>query len=674
MERYKTLSDKMSGRIRGPGDAGGKRILKGRLLRAPVSGGRIESMELPELPRGMVIISAKDSTANVKIGSASIPLFTDKEIHWKGEPILAAAANDIDEVDEWLSRIQLDISELENPFEPAVFEKLIEKGSTVEAFSKAFQVIEEKVDIPAAPAPGELETLVCVKDGVNYTIHAATSWPSVIKRNVADILKTDKKNIQVKNYPDNSLSKNRRMWYPALTACRAALLSFNAKKSVKICSLPDETAHYSPGTPGAEFHIRGAVDSDGRIIATEVIFTIHAGAYFPLEEEFFERVVLGLFSIYPCRNYSVLGRIIHEAAPPSTMGPAAGFELGFLAGELFASSVAEHSLASPGTWHRESFPVPGQAFGPGILLPKVFPMQNLLNRALDSSDFERKRASYEQTRHGKKQLGTIPDFYRGIGLSCAWFGNGFLSAPKELGSAYLSMTLDKEGGLLIDIPSLNHGSVLERAWQKLSADLLGIEDKNISFTNSDSRTKYESGPSVLGRNVSIYTKLLELAGNDLSKRRFRDPLPISVTRSKRLSRKRSWNSDLLEGSPFETISWGVGIVEVSVSTITMEITQSRIWLVIDGGVLLMPDFAKAAVESSAEGALKWCHPGNEYKELPMIDIQFHENSSRRQSKDVSTLPWLLIPSAFIQAVRQASGVAVNELPILPEQLRTGVEN
>ena len=673
MDRSKTVSDKMSGRTRGPGDAGGKRILKGRLLRAPVSGGRIESIELPELPRGMVMISAKDSAVKMKIGTASIPLFADKEIRWKGEPILAAAANDVGEVEEWLSRVQIDITEPEKPFEPVIFEKLIEKGSTVKAFSKAFQIIEEKINIPATPAPGEQETLVCVKDGANYTIHAATSWPAVIKRNVADILQTDNKNIQVKNYPDNSPAKSR-MWYSALTACRAALLSCNAKKSVKMCSMPEETALYSPGTPGAEFHIRGAVNSEGKIIATEVFFTVHSGAYFPLEEEFFERVVLGLFSIYPCTNYSIHGRISHEATPPSTMGPAAGFELGFLAGELFASSVAEHSLASPGAWHRESFPLAGEAFGPGILLPKGFPMHNLLNRALESSDFERKRASYEQIRHGKKQLGIIPDFYRGIGLSCAWFGNGFLSFPKELGSAYLSITLDKEGELSIDIPSLNHGSVLEHAWLKFSADLLGIEEKNISLSNSDTRTKQESGPSILGRNVSVYTKLLEQAGKALSKRRFRDPLPISVTRSKRQIRKQSWNPDLLEGSPFDTISWGVGIVEVSVSTVTLEITQSRIWLVIDGGVLLMPDFAKAAVESSAEAALKWCHPGYKDRDLPIIDIQFLENGNRRKSKDVSTLPWLLIPSAFIQAARQASGAAVNKIPVLPEQLRVGVDN
>jgi len=670
MSGSKTLSDKMSGRLRQPGNAGGKRTLSGRFLRTTRSAGRIESIELPELPAGMVSVTNKDASSKIKFGSMAMSPFTGKNILWKGEPVLAAAGPDIEEVDDWISRIKIEISSPEESRDPVINEKLIEKGSTVDAFSKAFQVVEEKIEIPQTSAAAELQTVVCVKDGANYTLHAASSWPGTIRRNVAAVLKTDKKNIHVKSYPVRPGS-NREIWYPAVSACHAALLSVKAKKSIRISSLPDETRLYAPGLPGGEFHIRGAIDPEGRITALEVIFTIHAGALYPLEEEFFERVILGLFSLYPCRNYSILGRIQYEALPPSTFGPAAGFELGFLAGELFASSVAEHSLSPPGSWHRDSFPVPGQAFGPGIPLPKEFPMNQLLDSALESSDFERKSASFEQTRLGRKQLGSIPEFYRGIGLSCAWFGNGFLSSQKELGTASLSMILDKEGELSVNIPSLSSGGIMERAWSDISGRLLGIDGKKVSFTSYASRSGQDPGPSILGINTSIYTKLLELAGNDLSKRRFRDPLPISVTRNRRRSGSRSWNPELLEGSPFESISWGVGIVEVAVSTVTFEVKPTRVWLVIDGGVLLMPEFAKSAVESSTEESLKWCHTANKRKDLPMIDIQFHNTGSKRYSRDVSTLPWLLIPAAYIKAVRQASGVNISRIPVTPGQLQSG---
>ncbi|RKX71402.1 MAG: hypothetical protein DRP60_14995, partial [Spirochaetes bacterium] len=420
MDESRTLSEKMSGRLKQPGDAGGKRVLNGRFLKAPSAAGRIESIELPELPPDMVCITGKNSPGKTRFAGVPMPLFTGKNILWDGQPVLAAAGPDTREVDEWISRVKMEITPPTENTEPLVSEKLIEKGSAVEAFSKAFQVIEENIEIPQTHPSSADQTVVCVKDGANYTIHAASSWPGSIRQNVSTALKTDKKNIHVRTYPV-SPGSNKELWFPAVTACQAALLSQRAKKSVRINSTV-------PGSPGGKFHIRGAIDTEGKIAALEIIFTIFCGAVFPLEEEFFERVLLGLFSIYPCRNYSILGRISHGASPPSTFGPGAGFELGFLAGELFASCVAEHSLSTPGGWYRESFPVPGQAFGPGIVLPKDFPMKEMLNTALNLSDFERKSASFEQIRLSRHHLGSEPESYRGIGLSCGWFGNGFLSS------------------------------------------------------------------------------------------------------------------------------------------------------------------------------------------------------------------------------------------------------
>ncbi|MCK5735971.1 MAG: molybdopterin-dependent oxidoreductase, partial [Spirochaetaceae bacterium] len=463
MDEEKTLSDRMSGRLKHPEDAGGKRVLNTRFFRSSISRGCIKSIELPEQPQGVVSITNKNTAGKLKFGAVTMPVLSEKNILWKGEPILAAAGPDIDEVEDWISRIKIELLPTEETSESAVEEKIIEKGSVSEAFSRAFQVVEEKIEIPSSSASSEQQTVVCVKDGINFIIHAASSWPGTIRRNVAGVLKIDKKNIKIKNYPVSPESK-RRIWCPAVNASRAALLSVKAKRSIRISSLPGESLAHGPGIPGADFHLRGAIDSEGRIIGMEIFFTIYAGAVFPLKEEFFDRVVLGLFSIYPCRNYIIHGTIRHKALPPSTFGTAAGFELGFLAGELFASRVAEHSLSTPGGWHRESFPVPGQAFGPGIILPKDFPMNDLLNKALSSSDFERKSASFEQTRLSRHSLTNIPDYYRGIGISCAWFGNGFLTSPKELGSATLTLTLDKKGELTIEIPSLNPGGTLEKAW------------------------------------------------------------------------------------------------------------------------------------------------------------------------------------------------------------------
>jgi CO/xanthine dehydrogenase Mo-binding subunit len=670
MDEEKTLSDKLSGRLKHPEDAGGKRAFTGKILRSPVAEGSIASIELPEKPSGLVSIVSRDipGAGKIKFGGVPVPILSGRKILWEGQPILAAAGPDPEEVENWLSRIQLEINEPEKQKTPEIKEKLIEKGSPGRAFSKAFQVIEEVVEIPSSEGSARPSTVVCVKDGSNYTIHTATSWPGAVRSHVARVLKTNKEYIRVRPY-SISPGSNREMWNPAVEACRASLLSYRAKRSVRLSSSPTESRLYGPGIPGAEFHVKGAIDGEGRILAIEAEFTILAGAVFPLESEFLERVILGLFSIYPCRNYSIRARIRYDNIPPSGFGPAAGFELGFLAGEMFASRVAENSLSPPGGWRRESFPVPGQAYGPGIALPKDFAMGEILNKALGVSDFERKSASFEQTRLARQSLDAVPEFFRGIGLGCAWFGNGFLSSPKELGAASLTLTMGKNGDLTVYMPAQNPGGSLQRAWSDISGKILGIDGKSVTFSGEIPSDIQDPGPSILGRNVSIYTKLLELAGNDLAKRRFRDALPISTTRNRRRSGIKSWDPDSLEGSPFENTSWGVGIVEVAISTVTFEVHPTRIWLVIDGGNLLMPDHAKSSVESAVEEALTWCSFQSGKRELPLVDIQSHDSNSKRPPRDVTTIPWLLLPSAYLQAVRQASGISVGRIPVTPELLR-----
>lgn len=675
MDEERTLADKLSGRLRHPGDAGGKKTLHGRLLRSPVAKGDVVSISLPEMPPGLVTAVRKDFAGGgiIKFGGIQVPVLSGRKVLWKGQPILAAAGPDLDEVEDWLSRINLEIRENdgdEKPLIPPGKERVIRKGSPEESFSKAFQVIEENVEIPPSDGIAIPSTIVCVKDGSSYNLHAATSWPGAIRTQVARMLKTGKENIKVRPYAFKPGS-NRDIWFPAVQACRAAILSSKAKRAVRLTMSAEESKLYGPGLPGAEFLIKGAVDGEGRILALDVDLTILSGAIIPMENEFLERVVLGLFSIYPCRNYSIRARIRYECKAPSVFGPAAGFELGFLAGELFASRVAENSLSPPGGWRRESFPVPGQAYGPGIVQPKDFAMGEILNKALSISDFERKSASFEQSRLARTNLKTRPDFYRGIGLSCAWFGNGFISAPKELGAASLTLTMGKDGDLTVTMPAQNPGGALQRAWSGLAGGILGVDVKSVVFSGNLPPGAQDPGPSVLGRNVSIYTKLMEQAANDLAKRRFRDALPITVTRNRRRSGVKAWDSETMEGAPFETTTWGVSIVEVAISTATMEVYPTRIWLVIDGGKLLMPEYARASIESTTENVIDWCSSGSKNTNQPLIDIQFHEATSKRQPKDVTTIPWLLLPSAYLQAIRQASGQDISRIPVTPEMLHDG---
>ena len=671
MSKRRILSEQLAGRVRRPLDTGGKKILSARILRSPAECGRLAGINLPEAPGGITALVAREipGHAGVRFGGVNMPILAGRRILWLGQPILAAAGPDIDEVDDYLARIQLDIrnTEPESAITESEFQRV--KGNPSEAFAKAFQIVEESFTVPGRIGVTEPSGSVCMRDGRTYCIYLSTAWPGAVRRSVARALDIPSSAVTVRPLSSAPGAKSHaEIWHPALSAAAAALLSWKSKRSVRLDTAPSESALGGPDVPGAEFHIRGALDSNGRVTGLECSLTVECGALLPLENEIVDRIVMGLFGIYPCRSCAITGRIRRGPRSPSTFGPAAGFELGALAGELFASKAALMSLSSPGAWRLGAFASADEGMGPGIAAPKDFPLPEILRGVIEDSDYERKSAANEHIRLMRNKLSTAPSEFRGIGLSTTGFGNGFLSSGKELKAAPLAVTLKKNGDLLIiSPPGVEH---LAECWVNIAGDILGTIPGRIRFTNELKPELNEPGPSILGRNTAVYTRLLELTCQDLAKRRFRDALPISVSRSRRRGAGKPWNREKLEGSPFEIYSWGAGVVEVTVSSSTGGISSIRCWLVIDGGRLLMREQAEASVENAVEEALYWCM--GERKPVPSINLEFYGNQVRRISRDVSTLPWLLMPAAFVQAVRQASGTLIDRLPITPERIWTGV--
>lgn len=663
------LADKLAGRVNQPIHAGNGKFIKGRILRSPVPRGRITALKLPPLPGGLTCIVPEDVPDKPKpyAGNDMPPVFAAGQVLWKGQPILAAAGKDASAVEDWLSRVELSIDETDGPLtEIEAFQR--RGGRPSDVFGRTSQFIEESMLIPCREGPMEPRTVTCLLDGDSYHLHLETTWPLLINRSVAEALHLPDGCVKVTAYnPGPGQKAHDALWYPAPFAVIAALLSRKAKQSVCLDTTFGAAPH-GPSIAGVEFRLRGAVDDRGCLAALEGDITIDAGAFMPLESETVDRLILGLFSFYPCPHYLIRGLIRRNPLSPSALGPAGGFELGFLAGELLASRIAETRQILPSQWRFDFLPKPHQTLGPGIPRPKDFPVRELLGRLLSQSDYERKASSYNQIRLNQDKIKRPPEHRRGIGTACAWFGNGFLGHQKELSTAGLSITLDKEGRLSISIPTEAPRS-LRLAWSAMAGKALGIDKSAVRFDTDLPGQTQKSGPAILGNHVSVYTRLLEQALADLLKHRFREALPIRIDRTNRRSGRTSWNREKLTGTPFNTYSWGAGVVEVVLSSRASTVESVRIWLQIDGGRLLMPDCACAAVESSAEAALSWCTGRERGFILPQLDIQFFDGRVKRQPKDVAALPWLLVPAAFIEAVRQASGRDIDKLPVIPGQIQ-----
>ena len=651
MNGHKWSTDALTGRIKWPWDTENHKTYAACILTSPYAHGRLSGISLPPEDPDIVCISCKDIPGRkvLEIEDCTLPILAGDSILWHGQPIIAAAGKNVALVRDWLSRVVLKVEEGSDTEDaiPLVWES----GSAMDVFSKAVHIVKESITIPIQEKSAEPIGIACLREGQDWCINVETQWPFLVRQNAALALNLPEHLIKVKPCKiESGASYSPVLWQSALFSTIAALLAWKAQKAIRLDLQPGDPALKASLT-GVKFQLRAALNASGQLSALEASADIDSGKIMPFKSEILNRIIHGLLNLHPCSDYRIEGLLRHRNLPPTMLGPAGGCELGVTSGEILTSRIVGHRLASISDQERSS--VTESIAGEIMFRKKQISFRKLVDSALSQSDYARKTAAFNQIRLNRGMIHTLVENYRGIGCSRSWFDNGFTNSSKKLSAASLSLTLKKNGSLVVNMPSAASSFLLD-AWRSIAGNMLKIEPGQVSFV-ADSHTR-TSGPSLFGQHVGVYTRLFELACQELSKRRFRDPLPITVERIKRI---------------FNAYSRGVCIVEVSIFPQSSIINRVRIWLHIDGGRLLSFEHAYNAVEVAAEEALRWCAGASMRYILPQISIQFVNNEDKQLPKDVSSIPWLLVPAAFINALRQASGKDINTIPVEPWQFRLG---
>ncbi|RLW68235.1 MAG: hypothetical protein B6D68_04100, partial [spirochete symbiont of Stewartia floridana] len=288
---------RLAGRVKRPHGVDEDGIRIGRILHSPVYRGHITNMELPPLTADMTLIQHGDvaGQAEPNIGGCSLPIFSNQNLRWLGQPILAVTGESPDAVDNWLSQVKLDIHESTvEPFVTDEFQR--KKGNSFKVFQNAFQIIEENIVIPLQEGKRECAGVSCLKKKDFFQLHVETIWQGLLCRSIAEVLHVPIETVEVHSYDaGGGQSMQKTLWYPVHASIIAALLSQKADHSV--CIPPSETG-IGPSLAGAMIHLKEAINAQGQIIALDGDITINTGAFLPFEDEHTTRLILGIFSVY----------------------------------------------------------------------------------------------------------------------------------------------------------------------------------------------------------------------------------------------------------------------------------------------------------------------------------------------------------------------------------------
>ena len=678
-----------------------QQMLYALTIRSPVAKGRLISVECPGLPGNYTLITARDIPGKNSIENSNLPVLASDELSYIGEPVALLLGPEKNILEEYSKHCKV-IAEEETPvFSPEEAADIVASrdicvGDPAAAFGQAASIVrgsyttgiqEQWYAEPtgAVAQLGEIITNGAVVGNVTYLVQTATQWPFHVKRSVARVLGISVSRVLVKPTLIG-LHMDGKVWYPSLVSCHAALGAWITGKPVRLVLTGKEDFLFSPKRCGTEINIANALNEKGEITGIEINTTVNLGAYAVNADETLDLINLGCLGVYKTKNIRLRGTAVRTNIPPQ--GPFAGFGLaqGFFAIERHVSNIADSIRVDPAQWRVDNC-IQTATLPMGLPIMEPPAGKQLIENAMQMSDYRRKWASYELLRQSRKHSNWTEygEGLRGIGVALGYQTNGLLHSVNDKGSYSIELILEKDGTLEIKTSMVSSDSGNRNMWADIASEILGVE-KGMIQINSGTDCP-DSGPLIASRYVTVLARLVEQACLAIRKKRFRDPLPICVRKATYPQRNPVWDErfliqkGLIDYSSIARSGWASAIVEVEIDPIEYFPEIRGVWMSVDGGKIVSEYRARRSLKTSVMQALGWayreqinyingaiptvqfenfCIPG--IHEIPRINIDFISDR-QNEPKGIGDLPFTCIPAAFAQAVSQAIGYHFQSIPL-----------
>jgi CO/xanthine dehydrogenase Mo-binding subunit len=658
-------------------------------VRSPASRCSVRSIRFPSLPAGYRSILPADIPGRNCVVSfgAEVPILAQERVSYAGEPVALIAGSDPVLLEELAASTKV-VCDEEEPYlnwesfssDQMAAKRVAVVGDPDLAFSIASSVHEEVYRSGAIEHYySEPQGAAAAYDYDKIAVWCATQWPYHVRDSVALALGCRAEEVSVR--PTRlGVHLDGKLWYPSLLACHAAITAIACGRPAKIILTREEDFRFTPKRARSSVSIRAALGKGADLSAMDVRISINVGAYGPLAKEILSQAVLACTGAYACPNLRVEGYAVVTNTPPMGAFGGLGASHTLFAMEAHANRMAASAGEDPADWKSRNVMRKGSRLLTGEMLKEEVPYDAVLERIAAASDYRRKYAGYELVR--KRRSGRSDGPLRGIGLSFAYQGAGPFLSGEASNSYTVEATLDKNLGLRILTSAAGGAGAVKDIWRRCASDILGIDIAGVSIAPPDTDQVPDSGPNTLSRNVSVVNRLVERACTAIQKRRFRDPLPLTARSVYRVPRPIKWEGGQVMGSPFDTAAWAGAVLELELDPWTYEPHPLGIWLCVDGGHIVSPDRATAALRSGVVDALGACiterfDPSgggaerSDYfrygllplENLPPIYVEFIEPSRRAPVKGIGELPFDTVPAAFISALSQAADAAFSSLPV-----------
>lgn len=493
--------------------------------------------------------------------------------------------------------------------------------------------------------------------------------------------------------------------YPSVISGHAALLSWKSKLPVKMIYDRMEDMSATTKRHPSITKIKAGFDNHKKLIALDIDFTIDGGAYATLSAVVLSRGTLHAAGPYYSPNVKIRSRALATNTPPHGAFRGFGAPQSLFALEKHMEFCARKLNSNPAIFRKNNLVKKGQLLGCGQWVKEEIEIASVLEKALTVSGFQEKRKRFLATNKNSVVK-------KGIGLAVFMHGAGFTGSGETFLSSIASVKATAEGKIEVLTSNTEIGQGTNTIFAQMTADILKIDPNDIEVIQPDTAHVPNSGPTVASRTCMIVGKLVEQAALDLKEKLFsiqllnkkhtrkeflgackkyiKDVGELKGTSQYKAPPNVIWDEQRYQGDAYGTYAWATYVAEVSVDTRSYTTTVDKFWAVQEVGKVINPTLAKGQIIGGVaqgigyalyeevvwkNGKMANARMSNYIMpttlDVPDIEVHFAEMPyayGGGGSKGIGELPLDGPAPAILNAMEQALGIELTQIPMTPERL------
>ena len=665
---------------------------------------------------GITIVTAADIPAQnvVFLMTEDQPALADGVVRHVEEPVALVAAESRDRVLDAVRHIKVLTEDL-----PAILDPTVSEGNPVRIYGEdnVFKRISIHKGETAAKGRriegvyrvGHQEQLYIEPQGMiaipreddGFTIVGSMQCPFYIEKALAPMLGHKRMNVIQAATGGGFGGKEE---YPSMLAAHAVLLSIKTGKPIKMIYRRDEDLRATTKRHPSIIKISSVVDEEGHLLQWDADILMDGGAYNTLTPVVLSRAILHLTGPYRCPNQHLEGVAVATHTPPNGAFRGFGAPQAMWAVERHIDRIARELNIDPVTIRRRNLLRDGDTTPTGQALVDTGAL-TVLDEAL--------MAAEAPVRDGAIHPGGGEGRYaRGRGVSLVFHGCGFTGNGEARIKGQVALELD---GRCVKIltASTDIGQGVDTTFPQIAAQELGIEVDRVSNAPHDTANVPDSGPTVASRTCMVVGGVVQQAANRLREAlqletgldtddfdqlitNRNNAVPLRVMAQYQDDGSMEWDDLAYQGDAYPTYGWSCSVVDLDVDMDTGEVLYRRHVGATDVGKAINPVIVAGQLEGGTLQGLGYAtceevvldDQGRMINDritnyiIPtsldapemitrIVEIPF--KGGPFGAKGIGEIPMDGPAPAAAQAIEQATGVVLDNLPMTPERIIAALE-